>query len=40
VGEKAFTREFTERFIKAKTHGPAEIKIIKNGTHFTRLHRF
>ncbi|WP_068475706.1 alpha/beta hydrolase [Saccharicrinis aurantiacus] len=39
VGEKAFTREFTERFIKAKTQGSAEIKIIKDGTHFSTYDR-
>ncbi|WP_152596642.1 alpha/beta hydrolase [Algibacter lectus] len=35
VGEKAFTREFTERFIEAKTQGSGEMKIIKDGTHFS-----
>lgn len=33
VGELAFTRSFTERFIAAKTQGVAAIEIIEGGTH-------
>lgn len=39
VGSEAETRPFTERFVEAKTHGPAEIKVIEGADHIPAYDR-